>query len=232
MRVLRYIQTAILVVIGTQFFGQSKIIDKEFLFKDSLLGSKQSIFIDYDKGNKYYNRISNFSFDSFDKQIYNSSINYYKDNNIALTKRQVNGIAKKWITLKQYKENFYVYHPCDFIAHYRVAINDTTFVDWTGEGPVAIKIIDFKRIDNKIFEFTLSGVYDQDHKLKIHIIDNKNGIAIFEKVLADGESIRYLMIDADKIRNLPIIVNKCEVHKQSELKFGEPDYDKLLKMNK
>lgn len=232
MRALRYIQTMILILIGFQLFGQSIMTDTIFFHQDSVLGSRQSIFIDYDKNNKFYDRISIFSFGRFDNQSYDYSTKYLNDNDLKLTKRIINEPATKWIPLEQYKGEFYVYHPCDFLFHYRVSINDTTFIDWTGEGPVANKIVDYNRIDNKTFEFVLSGIYNQNCKLIIHIIDSKNGIAVFEKVLADRENVRYLMIDADKIRNVPIIVNNCEFEKQSELQFDEPDYDKLLRMNK
>lgn len=230
MRVLRCIATVILIPFGFQLFGQSLINDTLFFYQDSLYGSRQSIFIDHNKNNKFYLKIGTFSFGDFDNQSYDYSINYFKDNNIVLKKRKIKGIASKWVILQQYKGNFYLYHPCDFLFHYRVSITDTTFIDWTGEGPVANKIIHFKRIDSKTFDFELSGIYDQNQKLRIHIIDNKKGIAIFEKIFDGRANIRYLMADADKIRNIPIFVNNCEYEKQLEQEFDAPDYDKLLKI--
>ncbi len=68
----------------------------------------------------------------------------------------------------------------------------------------------------------------QPRKLTVHIIDKHKGIAIFEELIEDKAKQYYLMIDATKIRQLPIIVNYCETQKQMEFDFDEPDYQKLL----
>ena len=85
MRALRYIQTMILILIGFQLFGQSIMTDTIFFHQDSVLGSRQSIFIDYDTNNIFYDRISIFSFGRFDNQSYDYSIKYLNDNDLILT---------------------------------------------------------------------------------------------------------------------------------------------------
>ncbi len=70
MKSLRYIQTAILILVKFQLFGQSLVTDTLFLYQDSLHGSRQSIFIDHNKNNKFYHKIGNFNFGHFDNQSY------------------------------------------------------------------------------------------------------------------------------------------------------------------
>lgn len=132
------------------------------------------------------------------------------------------------MTLKQHNDEFYVYHPCDFIFHFKQSVNDTTFIDWTGEGPVANKIIEQRKIDNKTYEFILTGIYDNERKVIVHIIDFKKGIAIFEQITNKSEKTFYLMIAAETIKSVPIIVNQCQKYKQKELEFKEPDFKSLL----
>ncbi len=200
-----------------------------FIYKDSLLGSSQSIYFDTNKNSWLYNEISHFKFLQFDKESYKLSTDYLKEKNLTLVKKPSVIPIKKWVTLKQYKNTFYAYYPCDFLFHYRVSINDSTFIDWTGEGPVASKIIQQKKIDAKTYQFKLSGIYDHNRTLTIHIIDQQKGIAIFEENNI-GEATQYgLMIAADKIKTVPLIVNNCETQKQTELTFDEPDYAQWLK---
>lgn len=88
-----------------------------------------------------------------------------------------------------------------------------------------------KKSDNLTYQFILLGHSLKLIKLIVHIIDIKNGIAIFEET--NSGQINYrLMISSDKIRNLPIIVNYCKTQKQVEFKFEKPNYLQLLKTKK
>jgi len=218
------------LVIGTTFqlFGQSIGKDTTFIFKDTIDGKLQTIFIDYNTDSKFYERITLFNFQYFDKDSYKYSTDYLKEQKLTLTKSKPAIPWTNWVTLKQYKEQFYAYHPCDFLFHFRQSINDTTFIDWTGEGPVANKIIEQKKVDSKTYEFKLTGIYDQDRKIIIHIIDFKKGIAVFEQIINGTDKNYYLMIAADKIKSVPIIVNHCPTQKQAELQFDELDFKTLL----
>ena len=227
MKTLRNILTIITIGLTFPAFGQA---DTVFIQKDSLLGTAQSIFFDNNKNSNFYDKISYWEFLLFDEDSYKWSMNFLKENNLTLTKRTPVISQTKWVTLKQYKGTFFAYHPSDFYSHYRISVNDTTFIDWSGEGPIANKIIDQKEIDNKTYEFKLRGIVSEDRKLIIHIIDNKKGIAVFEETNREtNQHYYYLMVASDKIREVPLIVNNCEIQKQSELDFDEPNYSELLK---
>ena len=228
MTTLRYIFT--LLTIGTTFqlFGQSVVKDTTFIFKDTVDGELQTIFIDNNKDSKFYDRIANFNFQDFDKDSYKYSTDYLKEKKLTLFKAKPIIPWTNWVTMELYKGKLYVYHPCDFLFHFRQTLNDTTFIDWTGEGPVASKISEQKKINSKTYEFKLTGIYDQDRKIIIHIIDLKKGIAVFEQITNGTDKKYYLMIAADKIKSVPIIVNYCPTQKQKELQFEEPDFKILL----
>lgn len=97
---------------------------------------------------------------------------------------------------------------------------------------MANKILTYKKVDEKTFSLSLTSIDRPKRKLTIHIIDKQKGIAIFEELYDDRGKYRgkqyYLMIDATKIKLLPIIVNYCQTQKQMEFDFDEPDFKKLL----
>jgi hypothetical protein len=225
---LKTILTILTFGLVSQVFGQTTKNDTTFLLKETVDGL-HIIFIDYSKDSKFYTSISDFKFGLFDSASYKISLEYLKENNQTLTKKAPIIPWTNWVTLKQYKGQFYAYYPSDFLFHFSQSINDTTFIDWTGEGPNANKIIDSRKIDSKTYEFRLDGIYEKDRKLKIHIIDNKKCIAVFEQRSNGNDVQYYLMIAAEKIKSVPIIVNYCRTQKQLEFEFETPDYKTMLK---
>lgn len=222
-----YILTFFTLTICQNIFGQTTKTDTTFIRKDSLKGTSQSIFYETNKNSKFYENITSFSFGSFDKESYDNSLEYLKTNKLYLQKHKTVLPSNKWITLKQYQGQFYAYYPCDFYNYYQTSINDTTFIDWTGEGPVANKIVSQKKMNKTTYELKLNGIYDKDRTIKIDIIDTTKGIAVFTETTQNGTT-NYLMIMADRIKSVPFIVNNCETQKQLELNFEEPNYTKLL----
>jgi hypothetical protein len=228
---LRNVLIALLINASNSLLGQAVKRDTVFLLKRNVEGVYHAIFIDTSPTSKFYKQISNFNA-STDAVIYKSSMKYLKENKIRLTERKITDLPHRWIELKMYKGKYYAYKPADFYTHYKAGITDTRFIDYTGEGPVANKIVSYKKIDAKTFEFQLTGQLRQNRKLLIHIIDGKNGIAVFEEV-SDNKPVKYfyLMISADKVRNVPIIVNYCETEKQLEYRFDEPNFEELIRKN-
>ena len=226
MGILRKILTIIILGLTFPLYGQERSNDTVFIERDSLRGTAQSIYFDSNKNSKFYDKINNWEFDKYDTANYKYSTDYLKENNPILAKSKPVIPLTKWVILKQYKGKYYAYHPCDFLFHFKVSINDTTYIEWTGEGPVANKIIEQRKINNNTYEFKLTGVYDKDRVVIIHIIDSNRGIAIFEEINKGADKKRYFMISADKIKTVPIIVNNCETYKQVELRFdSDPQFE-------
>jgi len=230
MTTLRILSTLLAIGVTVQLFGQSVEQDTTIIFKKIIDGDAHSIFIDRSKDSKFYESITRFKFQYFDEDSYAHSTDYLKKQNITLTKVKPIIPWTNWVKIKQYKGQFYAYRPCDFLSHFRQSVNDSTFIDWTGEGPVANKIIGQQKIDHKTYAFQLTGIYDHDRKVIIHIIDAQKGIAVFEEITNGTYKRYYLMIAAEKIKSVPIIVNYCPTSKQAELQFDAPDFEALLSM--
>lgn len=213
-------------------FCQNSNADTLFIEKDNLLGSKQSIYFETNKNSDHYKNLTSFKFNDFDKESYEWSLDYLKDNNIHLTTQKNILPSDKWIVIRQYNNEFYAYYPCDFYTFFQVSITDSAYVEMTGEGPVANKILSQRKINNSTFEIKTTGMYEQNRTLKIYLINPEKGIAVFEENSNDGSQYRYLMIAADRIKTIPLIVNHCEIHKQQELEFEKPDFDLLIKNKK
>ena len=229
MRNIQQILTVLICVITQSAFGQIKKSEITYIWKDSIKGFSQSIFFETDKDSNFYDNITSFKFGLFDKESYESSLDYLKDNKIELSKKRNILPSTKWITLKQYQGKFYAYCPCDFYTYYKVSVNDTTYVDWTGEGPIANKINNQKKVDDTTFEINVTGVFEQNRNITINIIDNEKGIAVFVETKKDNSIEYYLMIMSEKIKSVPLIVNYCESEKQMELEFEKPNFVELLK---
>ncbi len=229
MATLRNILTLLTIGATFQLFGQSVGKDTTFIFREITDEYLHIIFIDNNIDSKFYDKVSRFYFQQFDNEGYNYSLDYIKGNNLNLTKVTPVIPWTNWVILKQYKGQFYVYKPSDFLFHFRQSVNDTTFIDWTGEGPEANKIIEQNKIDNKTYEFNLTGITHKARILTIHILDLERGIAVFEQTTNGTDKRFYLMIAAEKVKSVPIIINYCTTQKQMELEFDKPDFYTLLR---
>ncbi len=207
-------------------FSQPK--DTLFIKKDSIYGTSQSIYIAKNKSTQHYNRLVDLNFGEFDAESYLMSLSYLKEKNPILKKNIPILSETQWIPLVQYKKKLFVYYPCDFYSFYKVSINDSTFIDWTGEGPIANHIINQRKGKKNTVEFDLCSMYDPVKTIIIHEINQKKGIAVFETIYSNNERFYSLMIAASKINRVPLIVNQCDFQKQHELNFEEPDFKKIL----
>lgn len=213
-----------LILFSFHLKAQTNVTDTVFIQKDSVLGTAQSIYFDNNPQSKFYNYLDSWDLRDIDQDSYNVSLKSLKATKQSSHKRTPVIPVTKWINLMQYKGKYYAYKPCDFMYLNKVSINESTYIDWSGEGKV-YKILDQKKGSKNAYQFELSG----DRNIIIHIINTKRGIAIFEDKLKGEKPRYYLMISSDKIRSVPLIVNYCETNKQGELKFEEPDFKDLLK---
>jgi hypothetical protein len=219
MKITHLILTFIISIASQSVFGQNPKSDTVFIRKDSLRGVSQSIFYETNKNSKYYKNITSFKFGEFDYDSYAYSLEYLKKNKIKLKKQKTILPSKKWIKLYRYNEQFYAYYPCDFYNFFKVSINDSSYIDWTGEGPIASKISYQKKINDSTFKIKVTGINEQDRTVTIKIIDKIKGIAVFTEKNAQNEESQLFMIMAEKIKTVPFIVNSCKLFKQSELDF-------------
>jgi hypothetical protein len=216
-------------VISSIAYSQSIYKDTLFLYKDSLKGSSQSIFVETNPSSKYYEYLTSFNFGLYDNKSYHQSLEYFKENKNKLKKKWLILPVKKWISLRQFQGNFYAYYPCDFILSNRISINDSTYINWTCEGPVGNKILNVKKLNATTYQIKTIGEHYRKRTIKIYMVDTEKGIAVFEEIFADKSKHYSLMIDAEKIKTVPLIVNNCEIEKQMEMEFEEPNFQSLIK---
>ncbi|MCF6403736.1 hypothetical protein L3C95_12670 [Chitinophaga filiformis] len=224
---IRYILTVLLTMYTCAICAQSTgKRDTVFLLREKRTTGYHAVFIDTNPASGYYKAISDFSFTGDDKKIYANTLALVKDKR--LTRFTSKEFPRRWIQVYQHKEKFYVYHPSDFMYHSMVRVTDSTYIDYCGEGPLANRIISFSKVDSTTYRFTLKSPYTGIHKVVVHIIDPKRGIAVFEESVETGEKYYNLMVTADKVRGLPVVVNYSPDQKEVEFDFDEPDYWKLV----
>jgi len=198
------------------------------LLEEKLNGEYHTIFIDTSKNSKYYDQIANFSFNNFDQESYNKTLEYFKAHDLKLNKINIDSLPREWVALKRYKGKYYTYRPSDFIYHQKMKITDSTVIEYI-EGAISNKIISYELKNNKVFDLRLTGIHKIKRELIIQIIDKENGIAVFIDSENNKDKEYYLMIAADKIKNFPIIVNLCETGKQDKFeKFDSIDFKQLI----
>jgi len=172
-------QQLILVTLLFPLIGFSQPKDTLFIQKDSIYGTSQSIYIAKNKSSQLYNRLLDLNFGEFDSESYSMSLSYLKEKNLILHKSTPVISETQWIPLVQYNKKLFVYYPCDFYSFYKISINDSTFIDWTGEGPIANQIFFQKKLNKKTYEFELISICGPTRKLTIHMIDQKKRNSYF-----------------------------------------------------
>lgn len=216
-----FISFLILLICTTSGFGQI-----QYLYKDSVSGIKQSIYIDRNKKSDYYNKITSFRFNQMENEMYLNSLKYLHVNRKKIKNWNVGGIAAKWIPLKYYNDSLYLYYPCDFYCFYRILINDSLLVDWNGEGPVANAIVNYRQTSQCNYQFTITGRYADSLVVNVVLINEKYGIAEF-KHINGADTSSHLMVDAQNARMFPLIINRCDSYKQREMQFDKLDCNTL-----
>lgn len=229
---------ALMLTFQLKSVAQKNGLDTIFIVKEIQKGGiYHAIYIEPNKSSKYYDRINNFK---LDLNAYQELLKYLTGKQPAkLPKHKTTIIPKKWLELHAYKNKYYVYSPSDLGYNSRLRITDTTLI-WHDMELNANVINSVQTIDQNTVEFDvtklafsqISGkLINVKSKLRIHVIDPKNHIAVFEFITKGAPAWYELRVGADKIRNFPMIVNYCKGEKQIEFMFDDVDFKKLLKMN-
>ena len=198
--------------------------DTVFLSKVVVDGKIVGVFIEPNRNSRQYQKLTYFQLDDFTAPSYQNSLDQLRERGLKLEKGRNILPWRQWVSLERYQGEFHAYKPCDFLFHYQWSINDTTLIDWTGEGPFAAKVLGRKKLDAKTYQLRYIGeLDDQGTELTIHLVDPAKGIAVFRKVSSVKDTSYRLMIAADKIRSVPLIVNHCPTGKRNEFSFEDMD---------
>ena len=223
--------------------------DTVFLVNEYIYDSitRYIVYIEPDKSSEYYNRIGNFNLkrekyyviindDSIyifmNNRLYDYNYTYededdFKEVFITLKKKKTpKNLPTKWVPLYLYNNEYYLYAPCEWtIPKYNITDTLLMYYGWM-DGLYGFSYDTIIQKSNNHYSIqNIKGFHNTE--INIYIIDKAKGIAVFE---FDNYK-PSLYVDAEKIRNFPIIVCEC-TEKYEEYEFPDIDIKKLIKKSK
>lgn len=187
-----------------------------------------AIYIDTTKAIR--DTLTDFSLGEFDSSYFESIplLKPFKN----FSKEIKSSFPRKWISIHQYKNEYFLYSPCDFCYHRLFEFTDSsTFERFSCESPEPSRINDlqFQSSTNLIIDRSLPW-RRTNNKLQINIIDPKKGIAVFTFGPDEwgNEGFRFLMVDVNKAHLYRTIVNNCIIDRQDEFVFDSINYKSPL----
>lgn len=212
--------------------SNQKMDDTTFILREMTKTFYHAIYIEKNRQSKFYQRLTNFSFNKYDKESFEMNYNSIKEKfTNKLKKFNRSGLPTEWVPLYRYKDKYYLYAPSDWGNAGRRIITDSTLVYWYMDGPYPMPLTSFRKVnDNKynLTSFTLQNTENGSNQLIIHIIDGKNKIAVWESPTEVKEYCYTIYVPKENAKNFDMIVNYCEEMKQMEFDFDTIDYKKLL----
>jgi hypothetical protein len=170
-----------------------------------------------------------FSFGKFDWQNYKDEYANIKKKDPKLFKyRKRTKIAPNWLPLHHYKGEFYTYCPCEGGYNNRIIINDSSFVLQDMDGPYPQALLSIVQKSKKTFELQTSRG-EISENVKIHLLDPKTNMAIFEFSGADPGRRYAMYVPRENVHYFKVIVNECIEEKEEEFEFDKFDFEALLK---
>jgi len=193
-------------LITCKIFAQNES-DTIFLLK----GKGHSIYLEPNKNSVNYDYLSNFS----QLQLKNETA-------------KILGLQTKWIPLYLYKGDYYLYQPCDLGTSSRVSFSNSEI---SIEGH---EIYNFKtnsgliKVDDSYYKLAYNAFEKSNICIEIHIIDNPKGVAVFKFITNDNKISYNLMVDSEKFKAFPLIVNNCRFNRTIEFGFDILDFEGLI----
>ena len=207
---------------------------QDTVFLKARTSEGHSIYIDPNRNSKAYQLIANTSYAAPDREYKMSLKELSKHRTKSFKKSNTLDIPLKWYALKWYKGRYYVYAPSDW-SSVRILISDSTFIFQQMERAISL-IHQIEKTGTDRYSILRTQEYaSRRSKVNIYMVDRKRGIAVFENLYDDPQnkgSSYELMVDLNKIKNYPVIVNYSPHHKDLEFAFDEPDFKALLKQGK
>lgn len=196
-------------ILSLMFFTLNSLIsqtkDTLFLLKDK----DHKIYIDPNKKSKCYEQINNFK--SFPKLNSKKLVLY-----------------NYWIPLKKYDFKYFLYAPCDWGQNIKIAIYDNN-IYFEGWEISSYNLLKSSKISLNHYSISYLGIDNNLEKIEIFYIDKKKGIAVFKFIRNKNEITYKLMLESNKSKLFPIIVNDCKNDKFNEFNFQDIEFQKEIK---
>jgi hypothetical protein len=226
----KHLYFIIVLLCNLKTSAQQVNADTNFILRETNGRNYHAIFIDTNKQSTFYEHVLNFCFDDYDSASYDVSINYIvNEQKIKLKRSKIaSSLPRNWSFLHNYKNKLYLYAPSDWGNNSRLIITDSTFVEYSMDGPTATAIKNFKAINKNSFEFLLFDANNKTNKVTLHMLDWANQIAVLYNHSSE-EKYRYeLIVGAAKAKSFPIIVNYSRYNKQREFVFDKIDFKNVF----
>ncbi len=154
---------------------------------------------------------------------FNITTTYPKINlrKIDKTWNSLNAIQKDWIKVEKDKNGYLIYQPCDGETETIQNEGAQLTINWRIENSQKFELEKFTRLtENNAFR---ADAYDIKNKIgfeiKAKIIDNKNGIVLWE---FNGN--KWLMTPKENFKSFRIVKNNCKTEMRKELDFLPIEY--------
>jgi len=208
-----------------------KINDTDIISSDTAKGERYFVYINHNRQSPVYRGALEFEPDSNEKREYKANYHQVKKRYPHKFKSfDLGDLPRQWVPLYLHKGKYYLYAPSEWGNLDRRTITDSTIIYWPMDGPTPAPIIDVKKINTSTVTFKMNPLYFKRFSgVKIHIIDPKSKMAVWE-MPADTSEYRYqLFVPLSNATNFDMIVSYCRDHKTGEFIFDKIDYAALLK---
>ncbi len=222
------------LLISLSTSAQKKQADTNFIVREFDRGDYHAVFIQkIDTSSTFYKRIVDFSWDANDSLGYQESLKWvFKDKSLKMSHHVNVIVSGEWSQLYEYKGSYYLYAPSDWGNLGRVSINDSTFIQYSMDGPYASLITSCWGSNTpKTLDLTLAGPQAPD-TVRIHNINWAAGLALFEYRSEGGRSRFELMVRDHRTQNYPIIVNYSPTRKWLEFPMDTLNVKKVFEMQR
>lgn len=230
-------------VVGTTAPDSTKVIppppppgkDSTFILREIRGNNYHAIFIDTAHNSECYKELTNFHFNSYALETFQSSCQALHEKKAVVRHFNRHQLPAVWLPLYQYQQQFYLYCPSDWGNNGCRIISDSMLIYYYLDGPYPFVITKMEqkgagqyRITSKDY-LNNEDVIVKPEILNIYIVDRKKQLAVFEYMDAGGEDFRYkLYVAKEQAGNFDMIVNHSN-SKQMEFEFEEIDFKKLLR---
>ena len=142
-----------------------------------------------------------------------------------LKEPKISNLERSYISLYRYKDNFYLYAPCDWMYNSKIEINKQKI--FFQESETVEFIIKKKIIFNKNhIKYKFKNSFGKKGSLEIKPYNDQNEISIIRIKFKNRGAVYQLMVGVDKLKSFQIIVNDCQYNKNKEFEFDKTDLSK------
>jgi len=189
------------------------------------------VYIRHGKNTAQYERLRDFRFSASDSLAYRHSLEYKPGEvppaAIRRGQKLPAGLPRRWCRVYMYRGSIYAYLPAAPGLCKRTLLSDTTLTEFYTDGPYASVTDSIRNTGKNSWELSVFHSASEESKLRIHIIDKKRQIAVFEHISPDGNRFYRLMAAAERIHKLPLVIEEGT----SVFRFDTPDFKHLLNNN-